>query len=554
MPDLKLCRHEVVSDDYQDFILTYYGRKDLLDNSDIGCYQLVNEEYAVVHTREERDRQTASKYEYTQVPKAYGLMAQNNLEEIGVSRLRRLNGFEYYGQGVLLGFVDTGIDYAHPAFLRADGTSRVLSIWDQNDQTGEPPEGFLYGTQFSEEAINAGLAPKDENGHGTALAGIAGGRQNTAEQFYGVASQAEIVMVKLKPIKPYLRSYYLLPEEAFAYSETDIMLGIRYLTEYAGKRKRPLVLCLGLGSASGNHTGGLPLSGYLNRVANALNVCLVLAAGNEGNARHHHYGTVHREQKEVELKVGKEKKGFTMELWSSSIARLRLGLISPSGEKAELPNLLRYEQSYRFLFDRTTVWIYSERQERRSNETVVFFRFEHPSEGSWKITVSGYDALSEGYHLWLPITGFVGEETYFPEADPYVTICEPANAPMPIAVTGIRTQNGGLYTESGRGYSADGQIRPTLAAPAANIRVPFAGGGYTLYSGTSLAAAYTAGCAAVFFEAAQSASEDYLPFDTVLLRNLFANGAKRTESAVYPNRELGYGVLDLYGTLQRFQN
>lgn len=569
MPDAQTCREAIVSNDYKDYIVGYYDRREILENSGSDCYQIVSRNYAITHYY---DRVTVmgegTGYFYSQVPKAYGLLQQENLEEIGVSRLRRLKGFDYYGQGVLIGFIDTGIDYTHPAFLRADGKSRVVSIWDQSDQNGTPPVDFEYGTEFNEEAIAAGLAPKDEIGHGTMLAGIAAGKPDAASDFYGVASQASIAMVKLKQIKQYLRDYYFIPEDTPAYSETDLMLGVRYLVELSQRRGEPLVLCIGVGTNSGNHTGNLPFSRYLNNLSYDFDLCIVIAAGNEGNARHHCSGQISRDRQEIELQVGNEPDGFTMELWTSSISELRIGLVSPSGERIEFPEQYRYTQKYNFIFDRTVIYVEYERQERSSNARLVLFRFKHPSSGIWRIMIDGIEELLCGYNLWLPLTGFVDENTYFPEPDPYTTICEPGNAPLPIAVTGYNPGNGGFYSESSRGFSKDQQTRPTLAAPAVNVIVPQAGGGYVVKNGTSIAAAYMAGCAALFYNYIleyrgrnediqinfpSERSLDNLPLDTVLMRNLFANGAEREEGMLYPNREWGYGKLDLYGTFFQLQ-
>ncbi len=576
MPDIQKCREAAVSNEYKDFIAGYYDRREILEGSGTDCYQIVNRSYAIVHYyAPDVTLGEGTDYFYAQMPKAFGLLQQENLEEIGVNRLRRLQGFRYYGQGILIGFVDTGIDYAHPAFLREDGTSRVVSIWDQNNQEGTPPADFVYGTEFGEAAIAAGSAPKDEIGHGTMLAGVAAGKPDVTNDFYGVASQADIAMVKLKQIKPYLRDYYFIPEEVPAYSETDLMLGVRYLVELAQKRKQPLVLCIGVGTNSGNHTGSLPFSRYLNSLSYDLDLCLVLAAGNEGNARHHSSGRLSRDRQEVELQVGDEPKGFTMEFWASSISGIRITLLSPSGEKIELPEQYRYNQRYGFIFDRTTVYVEYERQERSSNARLVLFRFAHPASGIWRVMIDGIEELFCGYNLWLPLTGFIDENTYFVEADPYVTICEPANAPLPIAMTGYNPINGGLYSEASRGFSGDKQIRPTIAAPAVNVIVPqaetpqTARGGYTVKSGTCIAAAYMAGCAALFYEyiieyrrehmnpqsgTSEEVSFAGLPLDTVLMRDIFSNGASREEGMVYPNREWGYGKLNLYGTFLRLQN
>ena len=244
MPEYEECRRRILSNDYADEIAGYYGMISLLSEEE--CYQLVNEDFAVIHNQRteetERDVREVSFF----MPYCFGLLQQENLEDIGVNRVRRIPGFDYRGSGIIIGFVDTGIDYSHPAFVQTNGVSRVVAIWDQNDQSGIPPQGFAYGTEFGPGEIAAGTAPKDENGHGTFLAGIAAGKEDREEEFAGVAPLAELAVVKLKQAKPYLKEYYCMPEDAVAFSEADIMLGVRYLLEYAAKQEKPLVLCLGV--------------------------------------------------------------------------------------------------------------------------------------------------------------------------------------------------------------------------------------------------------------------------------------------------------------------
>lgn len=295
-----------------------------------------------------------------------------------------------------------------------------------------------------------------------------------------------------------------------------------------------------------------------------MDLCLVLAAGNEGNARHHFFSQISRAQQDVELQIGKEPVGFVMEFWTSAISNIKLALISPSGERVELSDQLKFSQTFRFIFDRTTVHVSYERQERSSNARLAQFRFVHPAEGIWRLVVDGTGEMQGNYHLWLPLTGFVSENTFFVEPDPYITVCEPGNANLPMTVSGYNSESGGFYTESSRGFTADGQIKPSIAAPAVNVIGPFAGGGYVTKSGTSSAASYTAGCAALFFEFILEQRSQFNPettesaegpfLDTVLVKNLFTYGATREERLVYPNREWGYGKLNLYGVFLRLQN
>lgn len=548
MPENEECKNWIISNEYSDEIAGYYGKVSFLDGEE--CYQLIDENFAIVHRqRDEQEGRAVQNISFFR-PYCFGLLQEENLEEIGVNRVRRISGFDYRGSGILLGFVDTGIDYTHPVFLTASGISRVKAIWDQNTQSGEPPEGFLYGTEFGEAEIVAGTAPKDENGHGTFLAGIAGGKEDRDADFFGVAPLAEIVVVKLKEAKPYLKEYYCMPEDVVAFSEADVMMGVKYLIEYASKVQKPLVLCLGIGSSLGSHRGTIPLSFYLDSLAYRPDVCLVTAVGNEGNKRHHSRILLEDEPKEVEINVSARGSGFTLELFSEAITDLNVQLFSPTGEVSAISALFGAER-IPFLFDRSVVFVERETLMRTGTQQRIQLRFQNPSGGIWRLQFDRSEMFAQ-VDLWLPLTVFLDEEVYFLDADPEVTLCEPANASLLFAVGGYSTETGSIAPFSGRGFTADGQKQPTLLAPAVNVVGPFSGGGYIEKSGTSIAAAYSTGCVALFMEYI----EEYrltgaaVPLDTVLLRNLFSLGARRENSIEYPNTAYGYGTLNLYGVFE----
>lgn len=554
MPELEECRNRIMSNDYADEIAGYYGAESLLAGEE--CYQLVNEDFAVVHNQRQgemtRDVRAVSFF----MPYCFGLSQQENLEAIGVSRVRRIPGFDYRGNGIILGFVDTGIDYAHPVFVAADGVSRVRTIWDQNDQNGMPPEGFAYGTEFGMAEIAAGTAPKDENGHGTFLAGIAAGAEDRANNFAGVAPLAELAVVKLKEAKPYLKEYYCMPTDVAAFSEADIMMGVRYLLEYATKQGKPLVLCLGVCCSLGSHRGTMPLSLYLNSLAYRPDVCLVTAVGNEGNARHHARLNLGNSQKEVELYVGSRGSGFTVEIFAEAIAELNLRIISPAGDDTPLLGSgFTGVEEFPLLFDRSVIFVERESLMRTGTMQRIRLRMQRPAPGIWRLEFGRSDMTSE-VNLWLPMREFLEGEVYFLESDTEVTLCEPANAPLLLSVGGYSTENDSLAPFSGRGFTADGLNQPTLLAPSVNVNGPFAGGGYIIKSGTSIGAAYTAGTVALFLEY----MEEYrrtgaaAPMDTVLLRNLFSLGAVREDGVEYPSTAYGYGRLNLYGVFEFLRN
>lgn len=158
---------------------------------------------------------------------------------------------------------------------------------------------------------------RDENGHGTFLAGVAAGSALPQQSFSGAAPEALIAMVKLKPAKEYLKEIFYVTGSAPAYQSTDIMLGIRYLILLADALKKPLVLCLGLGSNQGSHSGSSPLDSMLSVTDQYRGIHAVTAAGNEVGKAHHFYGTAANSgaYEAVEILVEPGTSGFCAELW-----------------------------------------------------------------------------------------------------------------------------------------------------------------------------------------------------------------------------------------------
>lgn len=545
------CKTQILSEEYADEIVGYYGERSLLDGKE--CYETVDENFAVVYER--RGEGSGRNISYF-TPLLFGLLDRDALEDTGVNRVRRIPGFDYSGSGILIGIVDTGVAYRHPAFLLEDGTSRVETIWDQSDRSGQPPEGFAFGTEFGAEAIRRGEAPGDENGHGTFLAGVAAGKPDPAGDFFGVAPLSGIAVVKLKQAKNYLKDYYCMPGEADAYSEADVMLGVKYLTGYARRVGKPMVICLGVGTGLGSHRGNIPLSQYVNSLAYRPDICLIAAAGNEGNTRHHARVQVREETAEVELYVASRGSGFTLDLFSEAIGGLSLRISSPTGEiSPELAQTAANILTTPFLLDRTTLFVERESLTRTDTLQRMQLRFRTPAPGMWKLLLRAERSVT--VDAWLPIREFMDAECYFLVPEPGVTLCEPANAPLLFTVGGYSVENGSLAPFSGRGFTGNGQKQPTVLAPSVAMTGPFADGGYITKSGTSAGAAFAAGCVALYMEYIveyRRNSGSVSPLDTVILRNLFSLGARREEGMEYPSPVYGYGKLDLYGVFEFLRN
>lgn len=307
-------------------------------------------------------------------------------------------------------------------------------------------------------------------------------------------------MVKLKPAKRYLKEYFLVPEEAEAYQENDIMLGVRFLHELAQKESLPLVICLALGSNMGGHTGTSPLSSYLNAIAVRAGRCIILAGGNEANQGHHYYGVMGEGDpyQDVEVRVAEREQGVMMELWSNTLDVFSVSLISPSGE--EIPRVTSGQKNWMFdfLFENTVIYVNFQTLNLFSGDQLIVVRMADPSPGIWRIRVYGERIVDGVYNIWLPVTGFVSSETVFLNSNPDITLTEPGNTETPITTGAYRSSNGSIYMDSGRGFTRNGRIKPDLAAPGVAVAAYGPENRAVNLTGTSAAAAVTAGAGSTF--------------------------------------------------------
>lgn len=574
------CTNSVASEDFADFIAPYFTTpEEFIRSQGTDCIDFVNSTLAVVYVPLSTvTPSTYTSYTYSAVPKLYSLLDVTSMDAAGITPAGELPVLNNQGAGVIVGFVDTGINYTDSLFRNVDGSTRIIGIWDQTNnsdnsnnienETAKPFSAFsaLYGTQYTAEEINlalnsdnpASIVPtRDENGHGTFLASIAAGNRDERAGFSGAAPQASIAMVKLKPAKQYLRDFYLIQDGAEAYQENDIMMGVSYLYFLARKYSMPLVVCIPLGTNMGSHMGMSRLGQYLNQVSLSNGSAVITAAGNETGARHHFRAVMDADTDEVtaELRVGEREAGFSMELWAENMGAYTVGFISPTGEVArEISVPLRGENTVSFLLEQTQITVYTQIADVSSGSQFIFMRFENPMSGIWRILIRNSLDIRETFHIWLPVRGFISDETYFLRPDPDTTITDPGNARYPITVTAYDHTKNSIYIHASRGYSLSGRIKPDLAAPGVNILgASVSGRRLTRMSGTSVSAAHLAGAAAILLNwGVLNANYPYL--NTPVLKSIFVRGAERNPALTYPNREFGYGTLNLYEAFLHLRN
>lgn len=551
------CQDAVYSNDYYDIIVS---RSDVIAGVEDICHQEVADQYVIYYlNRNEVPPLSIGVYKYVNIPKCFTTLDQISLEASGITKVQTQRNLELKGDHILIGFLDTGIVYENSAFRNTDGSSRITAIWDQTIESDRHPQGFIYGTEYTKSEIDAALRetkPRDlvpttdENGHGTKLAAIAAGSEDVANDFIGAAPYADIAVVKLKPAKQYLRDFYYIKEDAVAYQENDIFTAIDYLNKLAEKRGEPLVLCIGLGTNQGNHGGGSRIASFLDNVAAAYRRAVCIAVGNEATARHHFYGNVREGTSEkTEINVTADMKGFVVELWGRSSELFAVSVTSPTGEvMPRVPVWNGQQQKQRFVLENTRVTVDYQLGGVRNREQLVYMDFEAPKAGLWTVEVFPYRVIDGNFNMYLPISDFLEKEVYFVRSNPDMTLTVPSSAELPMAVGGYNAVTEGTFIESGRGYSMDGTIKPDFAAPAVEVFTQNKFGRYEKMTGTSAAAAISAGACALLLEW-NIDFMDNRTVNSIELRNQIVNGARKMENQLYPNREEGYGRLDLYQTI-----
>lgn len=594
------CQEKIYSEEYADFI----GNRSVIEaNYQTECKQRLGPLFAALYLNLPDGYGDGTVYGYYNIPKLYGLQDTGSMEASGILQVRENPELGLDGSGILIGFVDTGIDYAGSIFRNPDGTTRVVAIWDQTIPSGTPimermvrretqqegqqegqqeeqqndqfvnthsPADFEYGSEFTQDQLNdairtgtayAAIPSRDENGHGTFLASIAAGNELVDGTFTGAAPKADIAMVKLKPAKNSLRAYYQIKDNAIAYQENDIMAGVSYLVALARKRQQPLVICLGIGTNCGSHSGGLPLARLLDTLGSSVGVTIVAGTGNETARGHHFEGHILSENayEDVEIRVAEGENGFLLELWAMAPETYSVAVRSPNGET--IPRIFvrpgRIEL-LNFALAQTQVEVSYRLSVTGTGEYLALLRFMNITPGVWTIRVYNDLFVTGSYHMWLPIEPFLQLDTVFLRPSEFITLTSPSDASNLISVSNYNDRTNSIYLYSGRGYTTDVRIRPDLAAPGVEIEgftSSLSGVGDELRrvqrSGSSIAAAHTAGAAALFYQWTRENGVRY--FSSADVKTYFIRGANRDRSRTYPNREWGFGTLDLYGVFRNLQ-
>ena len=472
------------------------------------------------------------------------------------------------GRGVLVGIIDTGIDYLNKEFQREDDTTRIVRIWDQTIQGDKDIYDLKYGTEYTEDQINQAISlqtsggdpysivpSKDDIGHGTRLAGIIGGRGINPD-LKGAAPDCQFVIVKLsRATKVELDAAVIDKTDVPSYTPWSALLALRYIIAVARELKRPVVVFEPLGSNMGSHTGNGIVEQSINNYSSQSGTVVVVPTGNQGNTDTHTEGIIESagDIKDIEIRVGEKQKNLPIEIWVNKPNRVKLSIVSPSGEVIDnLEAKNTNNERIKFLYEGTEMIVNFTSPELSTGDSLIFIRAYNLKAGIWKFRLTGQYIVDGKYYAWIPQRELIDSETKFLNSVGYTTLTLSSTSSGAISVAYYNQDDNSVISESGRGYTRYGMIKPDIAAGGFNAIVTNPGGGTSVISGSSVAGAVVAGCCALILQWAV-VDKNYPDIYAAQIKTYIISGAKGRPGDVYPNKEWGYGMFDMQGVFDRIR-
>lgn len=497
-----------------------------------GSYQDLGYNYGIANISPDKivDLALNEKIQYIEAPKVMYISDAEGNRASCVPQAKSTYAVE--GEGVLVGFIDTGIDYTHPAFRNEDGSTRIEYIYDLG-------EGRVYDKNIINEALNSQdpfsvVSSIDNTGHGTHVAGIACGGGRIDPRYYGVATKSSIAMVKITRTE-------------FALS-TQIMRGIKFLIDVSNTLNIPLVINISLSTNDGAHNGNSLLEQYISTVATIERITIVIASGNEGAAAHHIGGRLEI-LNEVVFNVAPDEFRVIINLYKSLLTRISLELISPRGISTGEIYISEGFRDGRIGDSIYQIYDSGPKPFDISGEIGIVLSGigQYITPGSWKIIMRRISEYVGAFDMWLPIAEGLNINTRFLSPTINNTLGIPATVPNIISVGSYNSVTNTISPFSGRGREYLGQyIKPDVVAPGEGIYSAIPGGGFDRKSGTSMAAPNVTGiCALMMSWGIVKGNDPYLYGER--LKYYLAVGARRGRRDVsYPDPAWGYGEVCVY--------
>lgn len=492
--------------------------------------------------------------DYIEKPKALVLEQMEGISASCISRVR-LPDYNLSGRGVLVACLDSGVDFSHPDFRNADGTTRIVTMWDQT-VAGNPPAGFDTGSVYDSEDINAALfAPNsreivpefDATGHGTAVLGImAGNGKASADGIVGVAPEAEIIVVKLGN-----------PDGRGFPRTTQLMSAIDFAVRYAMGTGKPLAINISFGNNYGAHNGDSMLERYIDTISNLYRISIVTGTGNDGTTARHTAGNLAGGQQEiVEIYVGNYLNAFNLQIWKHYLDEFNIYIETPANRR--IGPLSSFSSVQNYVLPEELISVYYSEPTPYNPEQEIYISWipggDYITSGIWRIILEPRRVISGDYNMWLPVAGSTSSEVSFVRPNIFNTLVVPSTAKYVISVAAYDSRNDTFASFSGRGPNLEQNLppaigKPDLAAPGVAINTCRAGGGYGSFSGTSFAAPFVTGAAALLMQYGIVDGRDPYLYGEKIRASLIRGARKLPFQETQPSPLVGWGALCIADSL-----
>ncbi len=568
-----------------ELIVKYNGDIGRLRESGIQVEELIAG-YAIVRLKEELIAAFTDldEVEYVEKPKRLYFDTLEGRRASCVISLA-INPPNLRGNGTLIAVIDSGLDYQGTEFRKADGSSRILYLWDQtltadnvNRQTppespfagaAAPPQGFQTGVEFNKLMIDVALQAstaeetfqivpsRDISGHGTAVTAIAAASGLLNEgRYLGMAPESSLIIVKLGSPDP----------DSFPRT-TEMMRALTYVVNKAVGLGMPVAINLSFGNTYGPHDGTSILERFMDNISEIGRNVICVGTGNEGAAGGHLSGKFGRvkdggsqQSRRIELNIAPYQQSFSVQLWKEYSDRFAVELTAPSGRQESVDTMIPGKKTVSI--GTTKILIYVGEPSPYSINQEIYFDYvpdgSYVDEGIWTFTLTPVRTVNGNYDFYLPSSGVLNAGTGFFTPTPEKTLTIPSTAEKVISVAAYDVVYESYADFSGRGYVlqsltdprvAGGSIKPDLAAPGVNISTVLPGNRPEIVSGTSYATPFVTGAAALLMEwGIVKGNDSFLYGEKV--KAYLRNGARELRGErEYPNERVGYGALCVEGAL-----
>lgn len=528
-----------------ELIVKYSGSLDPIRELGVQVTEMHNE-YAIIVTPESLIDEISDfpQIEFVEKPKRL-FFSINKAKTASCINPVQENPFNLSGRGVLVGVLDSGIDYFHPDFRNPDGTTRIALLWDQELDQIFTAEDINRALETGSRASGREIVPSvDVSGHGTSVAGIAAGNGRDSHGGYrGIAYESELLVVKLGTPMPH----------GFPRT-TEMMRAADFAITQAVEMQKPLSLNISFGNNYGSHDGSSLLESFLNDISNFGRTFIAVGSGNEGTAAGHTSGLVRMNEPPVriDMSIAPYETGFSTQLWKSYVDEYFIEIHTPSGEV--LGPLQSNLGPQRFLYRNTQVLVYFGKPKPYSMTQEIFFDFipntNYVESGIWSFVLTPQRVIMGNYDFWLPPSTIINPSTHFLLPTPDTTLTIPSTAIYVFTVGAYDTNSQSYADFSGRGFNRlNTAIKPDIVAPGVGIMAPLSGGGYQAVTGTSFATPIVTGSAALMMQWGIAEGNDpYLYGEKI--KAYLRNGATPLAGySDYPNSSVGYGALCLRNSI-----